>query len=196
MRRARQVPNPSSLMMRKHEKLPGLYKKRETWRYIVVMVTSKITKNKDVGISVLGEQSWKVRSEERYLVISLLNSISFEFIFSCVSSIFRKDTLLWYFHSLFSSSMFYNHTQLYPQVAQVANAGDAGSTPGSGRSPGEGNGNPLQYSGLEKPMDRGALAGCSPWCHKESDTTERLTLYPNLKQLRPLHLSVGRNRLM
>ena len=81
-------------------------------------------------------------------------------------------------------------------MAQVANTGDAGSTPGSGRSPGEGNGNPLQYSGLEKPMDRGALAGCSPWCHKESDTTERLTLYPNLKQLRPLHLSVGRNRLM
>ena len=30
----------------------------------MVMVTSKITKNKDVGISVLGEQSWKVRSEE------------------------------------------------------------------------------------------------------------------------------------
>ena len=40
-----------------------------------------------------------------------------------------------------------------------ANAGDArdlGSTPGSGRSPGEGNGNPLQYSCLENPVDRGA----------------------------------------
>ena len=40
-----------------------------------------------------------------------------------------------------------------------ANAGDAGDTgliPGSGRSPGEGNGNPLQYSCLENPMDRGA----------------------------------------
>ena len=34
--------------------------------------------------------------------------------------------------------------------------GDMGSIPGSGRSPGEGNGNPLQYSGLENPMDRGA----------------------------------------
>ena len=33
---------------------------------------------------------------------------------------------------------------------------DAGSIPGSGRSPGEGNGNPLQYSCLENPMDRGA----------------------------------------
>ena len=38
-----------------------------------------------------------------------------------------------------------------------ANAGDAGLIPESGRSPGGGNGNPLQYSCLENPMDRGAL---------------------------------------
>ena len=37
-----------------------------------------------------------------------------------------------------------------------ANAGDKGSIPGSRRSLGEGNGNPLQYSCLENPMDRGA----------------------------------------
>ena len=37
-----------------------------------------------------------------------------------------------------------------------ANAGDAGSIPGSGRSPGEGSGNPLQYSCLGNLMDRGA----------------------------------------
>ena len=37
-----------------------------------------------------------------------------------------------------------------------ANAGDAGSIPGSGRSPGGGNGNPLKYSCLENPMDREA----------------------------------------
>ena len=37
-----------------------------------------------------------------------------------------------------------------------ASAGDAGSIPGSGRCPGVGNGNPLQYSSLENPMDRGA----------------------------------------
>ena len=37
-----------------------------------------------------------------------------------------------------------------------ASAGDAGSIPGSGISPGEGNGNPLQYSCLENSMDRGA----------------------------------------
>ena len=38
----------------------------------------------------------------------------------------------------------------------ACNAGDLGSIPGSGRSPGEGNGYPLQYSCLENPMDRGA----------------------------------------
>ena len=38
----------------------------------------------------------------------------------------------------------------------ACNAGDLNSIPGLGRSPGEGNGNPLQYSCLENPMDRGA----------------------------------------
>ena len=60
-----------------------------------------------------------------------------------------------------------------------ANAGgirDTGLMPGSGRSPGEGHGNPLQYSCLEKPMDRGAwqatvcgVAGL--------DMTERLSMH-------------------
>ena len=40
--------------------------------------------------------------------------------------------------------------------ASAYNAGDLSSIPGLGRSPGEGNGNPLQYSCLENPMDRGA----------------------------------------
>ena len=66
-----------------------------------------------------------------------------------------------------------------------ANAGDAGDTgliPGSGRSPGGGNGNLLLYSCLENPMDRGAsLAGYSPRDCKESDTTERLSTVPYLK---------------
>ena len=39
--------------------------------------------------------------------------------------------------------------------ASACNAGDSGSIPGSGRSPGEGNGNPLQYSCLENSIDRG-----------------------------------------
>ena len=40
--------------------------------------------------------------------------------------------------------------------ASACNVGDLGSIPGSGRSPGEGNGHPLLYSCLENPMDRGA----------------------------------------
>ena len=40
--------------------------------------------------------------------------------------------------------------------ANAGNARDPGLIPGSGRSPGKGNGNPLQYSCLENPMDRGA----------------------------------------
>ena len=54
--------------------------------------------------------------------------------------------------------------------ASVYNVGDPGSSPGLGRSPGEGNGNPLQYYCLENPMDRGA------WGRKQSDMTERLHL--------------------
>ena len=42
------------------------------------------------------------------------------------------------------------------------NAGDVGSIPGTGRSPGGGNGNPLQYSCLENPMDRGAWQATVP----------------------------------
>ena len=54
--------------------------------------------------------------------------------------------------------------------------GDPSSVPGLGRSPGEGNGNPLQFSYLENSMDKGAWQAYSPWGHKESHTTEQLTL--------------------
>ena len=52
-----------------------------------------------------------------------------------------------------------------------ANAGDVGSTPGLGRSLGEGNGNPLQYSCLGNLMDRGAWWATVHGVSKESDTT-------------------------
>ena len=56
-----------------------------------------------------------------------------------------------------------------------ASSGDIralGSIPGSGRSSGEGNGNPLQYSCLENPHGQRSLVGYSPWDRKESDRTE------------------------
>ena len=53
-----------------------------------------------------------------------------------------------------------------------ANAGDVGLILGLGRSPGEGNGNPLQYSGLKTPMDRGAWwATVSPKGSQVPDVT-------------------------
>ena len=71
------------------------------------------------------------------------------------------------------------HSQRWSQASLVAqqvetqpaysagDTGDVGSIPGSGRSPGEGNGNPLQYSCQEKPTDRGIVRGVT----KESDMT-------------------------
>ena len=50
--------------------------------------------------------------------------------------------------------------------ASVYNAGDPGSMPGLGRSPGEGNGHPLQYYCLENPMDRGAWWATVHWVAK------------------------------
>ena len=71
-------------------------------------------------------------------------------------------------------------------VKSLPAAQDTGSFPGSGRSPREGKGYPLQYSCLENPIDRPvflpreshgqrSLEGYSPWGCKESDRTERLT---------------------
>ena len=57
----------------------------------------------------------------------------------------------------------------------TCNAGDLGLTPGSGRSPGEGNGHPLQCSCLENPTDKGAWQAAVHGGHKEPDTTQRLS---------------------
>ena len=65
----------------------------------------------------------------------------------------------------------------------ACNAGDPGSIPESGRSPGEGNGNPLQYSCLENSMDWRSLVGCGPWARSESDTTEQLHFHALEKEM-------------
>ena len=59
--------------------------------------------------------------------------------------------------------------------ASAGDARDVGSIPGSRRSLGVGNGNPLQYSCLENSMDRGTWRATVHGSHIESDTTEQLT---------------------
>ena len=64
-----------------------------------------------------------------------------------------------------------------------ANAGDTGSIPGSGRSSGEGNGNPLQHLCQENPTDRGTWQATVHGVSKELDTTLRLKQQNALKFL-------------
>ena len=61
--------------------------------------------------------------------------------------------------------------------ASASNVGDPGSIPGSGRSPGEGNGNPLQYSCLENPMDRGSWQAT---VHRVAKSRTRLSDFTTL----------------
>ena len=59
-------------------------------------------------------------------------------------------------------------------ISNAADIRDAGSISGSERSPGGGNGNPLQYSCLENPHGQRSLVSCSPRACKESDRIEQL----------------------
>ena len=85
-------------------------------------------------------------------------------------------------------------TSLVAHRNEARSVGDQGSIPGSGKLPGEGNGNPLQYSCLENPHGQRSLAGYSysPRGHKELDMTEcclinrfRPILTPGLKSYGP-----------
>ena len=87
-----------------------------------------------------------------------MGSIRFLFL-SYVDSVMKICTID--YSNLRNFSTCFMHVKDFPGgsdgKASACNAGDLGSIPGSGRSPGEGNGNPLQYSCLENPMDGG------PW---------------------------------
>ena len=70
------------------------------------------------------------------------------------SMFFRSNTLTVFLKSI--EYQYFLNSGSSEVKASACNAGDLGSIPGSGRSPGEGNGNPLQYSCMENPMDGGA----------------------------------------
>ena len=71
--------------------------------------------------------------------------------------------------------------------ASTGDTRDAGLIPGSGRSPGVGNGNPPQYSCLETYEQR-SLAGYNPWDRKESDTTEHTQTHTHSEQTANLQI--------
>ena len=109
--------------------------------------------------------------------VRVLHSVKGKCCLSIITEIVLHSQALW--KGLRTPHSCNHHPFWASLVAQTvknlrANAGDPGSIPGLGRFSGEGNDSPLQYSCLENSMDREAW-GYSPWGHKESDTTERLT---------------------
>ena len=73
----------------------------------------------------------------------------------------------------------------------ACNAGDIGSIPGSGRCPGVGNDNPLQYSLLGSPISKGAWRATIQRVTKESDTTDSLIpLPPTSEERNTLHVLI------
>ena len=69
----------------------------------------------------------------------------------------------------------------------TCNAGNLGSIPGLGRSPGEGHGTPLLYFCLENPHGQRSLVGYIPWGLKELDTTEQLSAAQHNHQIQEMN---------
>ena len=97
------------------------------------------------------------------------------YIYISMSIYIYKHNIPIYFSQFSGMNIYYSYTELpgFPGSSagkeSACNEGDLGSIPGLGIFPGEGNGYPLEYSGLENSM-------ASPWGHKESDSTDRLSL--------------------
>ena len=107
--------------------------------------------------------------EGRHLTLGVYDSGFFQvqvikIQFTLTSTIKNICQLIWAFHGGADGK------------ESACNAGDLGLIPGSGRSPEEGNGNPLQYSCLDNSMDRGAWRATVHGVSKRLDMTERLTL--------------------
>ena len=118
-------------------------------------------------------------------MVSYSLAITINSIWSIISSYERKNRCAAIYPEK-KVALEYDFVSMWPsQVALVvknpsANAGDMrdmGLIPGSGRSPEEDHGNPLQYSCLENPMDRGELVGYGAQGRKESDTTKATYIY-------------------
>ena len=96
------------------------------------------------------------------------NNVKFKISIYSISSYFQNISIAIIFRfkdKIKSLSMGFPDSSVGKE--STCNVGDLGSIPGVERSPGEGKGYPLQYSGLENSMD-------SPWVRKEANTTDRL----------------------
>ena len=97
-----------------------------------------------------------VQSPELYsrfsLIVYFIHRISSVYVSVPISQLFGCIYKFKLYFLYFSN----NHISPSDSEESACNAGNSGSIPGLGRSPGEGNGNPLQYSCLGSPMDRGA----------------------------------------
>ena len=131
-------------------------------------------------VSCIGRQilhHWATRE-----ALNCLNSLSSLFIlsyliFAMFDELHRAGVCvcMYYISNLFIFHTSYNHPGGSDGKESILNVGDLCLIPGLGRSPGEGQGNPLQYSCSENPHWQRSLAGYSPWGRKELDKTEWLS---------------------
>ena len=149
----------------------------------------------DLKVKILSESSPSVRD---ILVSDIIHSA----IYWCIpsSGLYKTYHLNWIFPSISLLKLFYKIVLFYIYIyiyitlycirdklptpvflgfpggsdgkESTSNARDLGSMPGLERYPGEGHGNPLQYSCLENPHAQRSLVGYSPMGHKESGVTE------------------------
>ena len=118
---------------------------------------------------------WVQFLENYYFVLVIPYFFDFSYCLMIWSSVFSLD-VTWHPPEL----KFYVHFAIR-WLSRKEMAGDTGSIPGSGRSPGEENSNPIPVFCLGWSHGQRSLVGFSPWGHKELDTTKRVALHFNLQ---------------
>ena len=113
---------------------------------------------------------WQVKGH-----IHLNTSLGLSILFHCI--ICLSLPLYHIFLIIVTSSKYWTFSGGSDGKESACNVGHLDSIPGLGRSPGEGHGNPLQYSCLEKPHGQRSLVGYSLFDHKEFDMTEWLSTH-------------------
>ena len=121
----------------------------------------KVVQVKEAAPGFRERFKWKGFHSYPILLLSFIRWVLYLFNLLLIFPLFLHSLELiyhWLFHLISSINLLYiyNFPGGSDGKVSVYNAGDPSSIPGSGRSPGEGNGNPLQYYCLENPMDRGA----------------------------------------